>query len=209
MSFGKECYGDAFLDGTKDFSIQPSTIQHSDITYQFFYAGTNNPGSNVLFNGGKTAVGQTEPLSYLQFVSRLLANLVMLYEVEIRVLNNYPEQLNQIMQIVNTDLSGNSDVVTMFPKQNPLQKNFSDHGDVTYAVVRYNFVDNLKSPYVIDGQSYLQYKILADANCQLVFKYKQIDIKNIVYKSVFDEEFNKIKKANSVGISNFETKECN
>lgn len=181
------CYGESFLEGTKEFLIK-LVGQVGDRQIILFRTDLN-----------PTGISAENSLATYNFVKQaILANNLMIYEVEIRSTSN--EQLLLPMSILNLDISGDANTTPLIPTFNPEQR-ITDR-------LRYNFIDNFGCPLILDGLTGLVVSQLAVTNLVLVFKYKQVMNKDLIYKAAFKEEYEKIKALEKIynGISTFELK---
>lgn len=190
-----ECYGKFFLEGTKEFSISRNNTSGSTQTVQLFNISPGSEGvslTNLVVNGG------TNSLKAQQFMNLLIANPVMLFEVEIRSSSDNTNLL-QPLNLKTFDLSFDTVENALIPTYNPLQK--------IVDRVRYNFIDNLGCPLIVDGTSnFLTYDVFNNNKITWVFKYKQLMNKDLAIKNYFSEEFKKIDalvKLNN-GLSTFD-----
>lgn len=192
-----ECYGQFFLEGTKEFSI---TVDNVADGYGTSAAILFNATATDAYNNAYTINnGSNSTLTGSVFMKYLVSNPVMLYEVEKRLItNNNAGSLLTPLNILEIDMSGDQEFVSLIPTFNPMQK-LTDR-------LRYNFIDNIGCPLVVDGVTPLLTRVEKGEKIIMTFKYKQIKTKDVMIEQYFKKEYERVKNLVNLnkGLSTFE-----
>lgn len=130
------------------------------------------PDTTITMNGGGSTIG----LTYANFCSLMLANPTLLYAVNVTVTNS--KQPSPTLPIPNffyfkRDVNGFAQAIELAPSKDPYQ-NLS-------SVVDYDFVENLKCPFLMDGIDTIGLRLGADDTVTMTFYYEQIRLRDIVF----------------------------
>jgi hypothetical protein len=125
----------------------------------------------------KIRIGAGDTVSYQDIVTNMMSNPAMLLHVQMTFSGqNVSGQLNQPLRFLSANIASEQ-----YVKPIAVQL-FFDIQQFQNNTVRFSLIDRLQRGYVPDGLDWIRYKVLAGTSVNMIFFYKQQNIKEFFFK---------------------------